>query len=81
MSVFTRASAKRRKDQQQLEQLGGSMGAVSEADSEELLETIRDVIRKTATEPNVDRNVAVEQLNRLREKHHKLLAGKCITGP
>ncbi|OOV88398.1 hypothetical protein [Oceanospirillum linum] len=80
MSVFTRAAAKRRKDQQQLERQGSSMGAVSEADSEELLETIRDVIRKTATEPNVDRGVAVEQLSRLQEKHHKLLAGKCITG-
>ncbi|WP_417596642.1 hypothetical protein [Oceanospirillum sp.] len=81
MSVFTRAAAKRRKDRQQFEQQGGSMGVVSKADSEELLETIRDVIRETATEPNVDRDVAVEQLNRLQEKHHKLLAGKCITGP
>ncbi len=81
MSVFTRAAAKRRKDKQQLEQQGGSMGAVSEADSEELLETIRDVIRKTTANPGMDRESAVEQLNRLQEMHQKLLAGKCITGP
>jgi len=81
VSVFTRAAAKRRKDKQQLEQQGGSMGAVSEADSEELLETIRDVIRKTTANPGMDRESAVEQLNRLQEMHQKLLAGKCITGP
>jgi len=81
MSVFARASAKRRKDRQQIEQQGNSMGAVSEADSEELLETIREVIRKTSADPNMDREAAVEHLNRLQEKHHKLLSGKCITGP
>lgn len=81
MSVFKRAVAKRLKDRQLIEQKGNSMGAVSEADSDELLETIRDVIRKTADHPEMDRDTAVKHLNRLHETHHKLLAGKCMTGP
>ncbi|WP_028303289.1 hypothetical protein [Oceanospirillum maris] len=81
MNVFSKAAKKRIKGQQVIERQGVSKGAISKADSEDLLESIRDVIQEIAISSDMDRAIAVEHLNRLKEKHRKILAGKCIRGP
>ena len=81
MSVFKKAALKRLKDRSKKEQLRDSKGAISQADSQNLLEMIRDAIQKVEACSDQDKSAATEHLNQLKDKHYKLLAARCIAGP